>query len=431
MPSKIFIMIIAVIFLTGCSQETMIHLSEENQLIVESKLNEKEGRESEEGPASDEEVQESSTSLEESSQEQETEESTEVASSNEDPSILDTSQWQVYEGSESFNIIDFLPSQAYQIKSFTQADGLRVTYPNFIDQASQLMQVESRNNGQLEVGIYNWGSSQIIRLANLTEVNPYLNHMQATIDQANSENYEIILQSPLNVGNQWQRNAEQTSEITAIYASGQLPAGEFQNIIEVTTQGDNGEYKEYYAQGQGLVAYSQEGSQGQVLENYHDSRIINSIPMTLAKQDGSDTLEDRQVNFKWQTNASLATAFDELLKEVGILDETISVQSLTFENGLVTMDFSAGVVAVLNQYPASEQAVIGSIVISLADFFGADQVRLSVNGNGMLANTVPYPNNGIYQVGEVRAWFTNPSPQDSTAPEEQTESTIELSFESE
>lgn len=429
---SIMLLIFTVIFLAGCSQETMIHLSEENKLIMESKINEKEEKNSDEVLASVDE-EESQSSVEETSEESELQEEESVLMSEEeadqDEFILDTSQWPVYEGNESFNLTDFLPITAYQIKSFDNGQGLRINYPNYVDNSNQLMQVESRYNGQTEVTIYNWGTSQLVRLATLTDVNPFINHMQNSAIQANSESYDLILQSPLTVGSQWQRNTNQRSEITEIYASVQFPAGEFENVIEVTSQGNNTDYKEYFAQGQGLVAFTSDQGQWQVVENYPDSRIINSIQVSLPSQDGKQTLEERSVNFKWQTNSSFASAFDELLKEEGILDESISVQDLSLNDGVVTIDFTPGVVAVLNQNAASEQTVMASIIISLADFFDVDQVRLSVNGNGMLANTVPYPTNGIYQVEEVRGWLDS-SNQEERPAEENTESTIELSLES-
>ena len=90
-----------------------------------------------------------------------------------------------------------------------------------------------------------------------------------------------------------------------------------------------------------------------------------------------------------------------MFKEMGILDDTITVQSVTLDEGVVLIDFSPGVVAVLNSHQVSEQAVIASIVTTLGNFFNTDQVRLTVNNSGMLPDTLEYPTNGIYQVSTI------------------------------
>lgn len=427
MTKKLVLLCFSIFILAACQQESMIKLSEENQQLVESKKLALEG-----GAIEDESVDDSaelvlgsSAELEESEETQETEETSLAETSENNESALDeteaevvfdTSQWTPAQGQVQLTLTDYLPHAAYQIKEYTQADDKLITYPTYIDTTQSLMQVETRDNGNVSVDFYNWGTSQIVLLRSETDLNPYINHLSTAVSQSAANTNEVILQTPLQAGSSWQRNSTQTSEITAIYETAQLSAGDFTNVIEITTTGtDNVQFVEYYGEGEGLLAMAEGESVTQLANNYHENRIIHPINILLpSTETGSGLTEESQTNFKWQTNASLASAFDELFKELDIIDDTITVQNITAADGVVTIDFSPGVVAVLNAYPASEQSVIAAIVGTLGAFFNEGQVRITVNGNGMLPNTVPYPENGIYQVADINEL----APEVPTSPEE-------------
>lgn len=393
MKLKQFILSLVAFLLVGCASEPMITLSEENQSIIEEKTQAKEGNESD--------------SVTESSQSDE--EVPEADSPNEVENVLtefDTSSWQVLEDTSQLALVDYLPNTMYQIKQYSNGATSRVDYPNYLDEALQLMQVESRlDNGDPTVSFYSWGTSQIVKLSESTELNPYINYLSEITSQENQD-AQLLLQAPLAVGTSWQRDASTTSAITNIFSQAQLPVGELSNVIEVTSTSQAGELKEYYAQGEGLVATVEADSNGSITQVwqaqaiYHENRIVNEVAVTLPTKDEA-MIEAGQANFKWQTNGSLTNAFDEMFKEMNIIDDTITIQSVTVEDGVVLLDFTPGVVAVLNSYDAPEQAVIASIVTTLGNFFNTDQVRLSVSGNGMLPDTIEYPTNGIYDVSTV------------------------------
>ena len=393
MKLKQLILSLVAFLLVGCASESMITLSEENQSIIEEKTQAREGNGSE--------------SATESSQNDE--EVPEADSVNEVENVLtefDTSSWQILEDTSQLALVDYLPNTTYQIKQYSNGATSRVDYPNYLDEALQLMQVESRlDNGDPTVSFYSWGNSQIVKLSESTELNPYINHLSEITSQENQDS-QLLLQAPLAVGTSWQRNASTTSAITNVFSQAQLPAGELSNVIEVTSTSQAGELKEYYAQGEGLVATveaDQNGSITQVWQAqaiYHENRIVNEVAVTLPTKD-EDMIEAGQATFKWQTNGSLTNAFDEMFKEMNIINDTITIQSVAVEDGVVLLDFTPGVVAVLNSYDAPEQAVIASIVTTLGNFFNTEQVRLSVSGNGMLPDTIEYPTNGIYDVSTV------------------------------
>ncbi|XJS10663.1 GerMN domain-containing protein [Aerococcaceae bacterium WGS1372] len=406
----------SVVFLmVGCASEPMIKLSEENQSIIEAKKQAKKG----DGSASNEtdaNAEDSSESTPDNDSESIEEEARLTA--------FDTTQWQVMEeGVAAFTLDQFLPNVTYQIKQFGNGSKSRVDYVNFLDEASQSMQVESRIGDEVQLTFYQWDNSKIIQTGQETATNPYINQLSEVT--RNPETDFVILQAPLQVGTSWQANGTTTSEITAIYQQATLGSLELENVIEVTSVAGNSQQQAYYAQGEGLVGLIETDGQGELTRVwqsqaiYHDNRIINEIEVMIPTKDEA-MVESSTAAFKWQTNSDYASPFDSLLKDIGILDDTIKVNSVTLEGDVAIIDFTPGVVAVLNSYDAPEQAVIASIVTTVGNFFNTDQVRITVNGSGMLPDTIEYPINGVYQVSIVAQSLTS-----TTQSETQTESNNE------
>lgn len=393
MSIKVKQLILSFVFflMVGCASEPMIKLSEENQSIIEAK---KQAQQGNENPSNGE-----------SSTEPDPETPSEPAEDKQVLTAFDTTQWQVLEeGALSLTIDQFLPNVAYQIKQFGNGSESKVDYVDFIDEASQSMQVESRVGEDIQLTFYQWDSSQLIQTGQELTENPYINQL-ATLTPSPETNL-VLLQAPLQVGTSWQANGSMTSEITAIYQLARLGDLEFDNVVEVTSVSESGQQQAYYAAGEGLIGILETDSNGELVQAwqaqaiYHDNRIINEIEVMVPSQADS-LVEPSTAPFKWQTNQNYANAFDSLLKDLGILNETITVNAVSLEEGVAVIDFTPGVVAVLNSYDAPEQAVIASIVTTVGDFFNTDQVRLTVSGVGMLPDTIDYPANGIYQVSVI------------------------------
>lgn len=412
MKYRLLSLIFLLAVLAGCQREPMIRLSDENKAMVESKRQALTGESQEDETVNEEEFE---TSLEETTQSQVS------ISWNKD-------QWTPVEGNPDLELMDYLPSPAYMIKDFYNGQQLLTTYPMFIDEENQIMQVEHAQSNQSSLVFYNWGSIQIIKLGQIEGLNPYVNHIDSQNNQLTDN--ELILESPLQIGETWERTPGIESEITAIYRQGKIGDIVYNNIIEVTSQFPEGDQIDYYAQGQGHIGQTNPQNNWQVQGVYPESRINGQINFYLPiAVNGQEKLEANDVNFKWQTNQNPASSFQEILRELEIIDESIQVQDVRYDNDIVYFEFSPGVVAVLNSYDASEYGIIGALVVSLGEFYDSQQVRITVNGNGMLPQTVPYPTNGIYQVDEVRAYFENNQSETTRSQENSNESNETLDLE--
>lgn len=420
MSKKILCLFCFVLFLTGCRKEPMIHLSDENKTRLEIRRNENTTSSTEtadQTTSAENNSEENSQSVAESSSESENPEKPK------EPAVLDSSNWQVSSETPLLEVVDYLPSQMYQFKKFTDGIHERRVYPTYVDNDLSLMQLALINDDSQEVQYYNWGTLQLVMIASSND-NPFVNQMEAIAYQADGSTNELILDSPLQVGHQWQRREGVTCEITQLFTEGTLPSGTYRNILEITVTDENQSQpvKEYYAEGAGLIALVTPEATWVLNGDFPNNRIITEIPVYLpVRQDGSEILNATNLEFKWQTNWSFAEAFQDVLRRAKIIDETIQVQSVTFDDDTVYIDFSAGVVSVLNSYDSSEQGIIDALVQTLGEFFQRNQVRISVDGNGMLPQEVEYPSNGIYYLKHPLADQADQNDGEETSQEEITE----------
>lgn len=413
MKIKIVLLIISLTIIAGCQREPMIKLSEENQARLEIQRNErtseKTERESEtkDTDSSEDNQSDQTQAVDSNSTTQET-----TSTESDTIAMIDTTNWLIATNSPELSINDFLPSQAYQFKEFNDGQVTQLVYPTFINNDYSLMQVATIESNQQSIEIYNWGSVQLIRLDVLSD-NPFMNHLEQVAFNSTGENNELILQAPLQVGTTWERSEGVTSEITQLYSQVELASHNFANVLEVTSNRPDGTLVEYFAQGQGLIATVEDNKANILVGNYPDNRIIVDIPVYLpVRTDGGEQLQQSMKEFRWQTNGSFAGAFDDLLRRMDVIDDSVKVQDITYDDTTVYIDFSPGIVSVLNSYDSSEAGIIQSLVETLGEFFGRSQVRITVNGNGMLPQEIEYPANGIYYVNQttenVEATTVNP-----------------------
>lgn len=401
MRNKYILLILIIGFLTGCGREPMIQLNETNQAIVDEKRQQ------------ETEVPPTETGTDDMAEDEEIQTPSPVTSQ------IDTSQWTVAENAFDAQIMDYLPVPAYQVKEFQFGEDIATQYATHIYTDTQWIQVMLRQGTTSEVSLYNWGSRQIVKVDTLDAVNPYINHLR--LGDYSTDAMELELQLPFELGATWERDANTMSEITGLFQEATLPSGTYQDVVEVTHRLQDGsrEWQMYYAREVGWIA-TREGDQVQyVTGSYPESRTMSEITFyqSQAPEQGAQLVPQAK-NFKWQTNWTLAQAWQDFFRDAGVIDESIQVQNVEVINGVVHFDVSSGIVALLNRGPATEEAMIGSMVVTLGEFFGVDQVRITVNSNGMLPQTVPYPTNGMYNL----AMFDTLRSPDTTASEENYES---------
>lgn len=397
-PSIKWLLIGLFILLSGCSSEPMIKLSEENQAKLEEKRKQSE--------IVDNESQAEIASLDVEEEASVTE--TVKPTSNQ----LEPSAWTRLPDDTVLELSNYLPFYAYQLKQFNNETGMYTTYADYVDQANRVMQVREIVGAGTFLSVYRWDDAQI--QMTLRQENVALFENMMTGSQSANEGALTLLSAPLTVGTTWLYDGQHQSQILALYDDVTLGELNFSQVIETSTQFEDYDLRQYYAAGEGLIGTryvtANEANQAeefwQVTANTHQVMMI--VNQTIAIPQASETaqLVMEKVPFAFQTNDSIASAFQRLFTEQAWITEDIAINSVSVdEAGIATVDFSSGVVAAFNQHPSKETGVIAAIVTTVGRFFDVSQVRLTVNSNGLLPDILPYPPNGIYQADD--SWLAN------------------------
>lgn len=386
------------ILLSGCSSEPMIQLSEENQ----AKLEEKRAQSSEVSNNVD------ADTISETAQTESILDVPETVTLAE----LDPSSWTQLPEGTTLELSNYLPYVAYQLKQFSNESGSYTTYVDFFDESNRVMQVREIVGATNYVNIYEW-SEQAIQLTARHENIALFENLTQDISSTPDANL-TLLSAPVAVGTTWSYDGTHTSQIVGLYESLTLGEQQYTEVVEVSTPFEAYDLRQYYASGDGLILTryvdNAEVSTGeqfwQVTGNSHQVMMILNRDVAQPQTEGEYLLSLEKVPFAYQTNDSLARAFQRLFTDLGWITDDIVVNSLTVdEAGVANLDFSAGVVAAFNQHPSTETSIIPAIVTTVGHYFDVTQVRLTVNTVGLLPDTLAYPENGIYQVDA--SWLAN------------------------
>lgn len=386
------------ILLSGCSSEPMINLSEENQAKIEEKRKQSEEivKESQvEGSISESQIESTITETEQS-----------VANS------IDSTDWTRLPDETVLELSNYLPFYPYQLKQFNNATGMYTTYADYYDETNRMIQVREIVGTDSFVSVYQWDDAQVQMTLRQEDIGLFENLL--TANEQGNDNVLTLLSAPLTVGTTWLYDGTHQSEILGLYETVTLNDETFTQVIETSTEFEDYELRQYYAAAEGLIGTryvqgadsTEDEEYWQVTSNTHQVMMVVNQKIAQVQTAGETILAWETVPMGYQTNDSMVRAFQRLFTEQGWISQDITINSLSVdENRVATIDFSSGVVATMNQHPSKENGVIPAIVTTIGDFLGVSEVRLTVNNNGLLPDTLPYPPNGIYQIDP--SWLAN------------------------
>lgn len=375
-----------VLLLSACKQEPMIHISPDVQASIDKKAADRQGT------ATNGSSETSSTVAENTGE-------------------YDTSSWQKAPDGTQYEISHYVPNGINQLKEFDTHDGLQIVYTDYVDTNRQLWQVRTLlPNGRANVSVYQ-----------LTKEGWQISwQAQDTLDTSNhleqiSHTHRIpYLMAPLQVGTMWQDSQGSRSTITNLYQSATIGSSNYEDVIEVTTFQSDQELHTYYAKNQGLIMSSQKainsGGENITLtlkSNQHQVSITQPINIAKPSNQMNPILTKGTGHLTWQTNQNPGKTFTELFRKEGWINSSVEVKDVKIESQTALVDFTPGIVAAMNQHTARETAVLPAIVQTIADYYGVKQVKLTVGGLILTPDTLPMPDNGIWEVNPN--WLgTNP-----------------------
>ena len=235
---------------------------------------------------------------------------------------------------------------------------------------SELIEVVKKNNDNLTRNLFR---GEVYYRENLTS--------KEDVDK------DIILKDPVKKGTTWALPEGGNRTITDVEVSVSTPIGNY-DTIEVTTSGNDGETKEYYAKDLGLVKreFIQEGfritstlssidkdvSHVQTVRFYYPDKNLENI-----------VYDDKQVSFKTNdlTKLLLEKEYKSITKENAspVLPQNAKILSLYLnKDGAVYIDFSKELITEMNAGTGYESLIIQSIANTFGNYYGTNKVYLTI-----------------------------------------------------
>lgn len=259
-------------------------------------------------------------------------------------------------------------------------------YPQF--NKEDYYQVATNNGGTVLVEVYESRDDEIVRTLQRPET--YFRDNFTAIGTFSEDQEEIILKAPLEVGTNW-TSADADYEITAVNHELTVPAGTYETIEVTSTVEDGSTIQRYFAEDVGMVAEISESEGTRVesnLENIEED-VAEIIPFTVYVPDeqamGMDTID---AELALETNDPARLSIQELLSgqnsdypEINILPEGTEIQYLFLnENQIVEVDVSEEFETNMNAGSTGELFFIYTLVNTLSQYYGTDDVLLTVDG---------------------------------------------------
>ncbi|WP_368646083.1 GerMN domain-containing protein [Alkalibacterium putridalgicola] len=261
-------------------------------------------------------------------------------------------------------------------------------YPQFVKDDSVQM-VES-TGGTDVVTIYEY-SDEEVREVFVRPETYFREDFADTGLESEQDDFEIILQKPLEEGHSWESPTGSTSEITGVAVEKDLSFGKV-TALEVTRTSENGsETVEYYAEDIGLVEriFKTEEGENNVISTL-DTRSENTpeeIPLTVYSVDDQAMGLDRtSVTMALYTNEPARLAMAEILRgqapdteTAQIIAESTDINFMYLrQDGVVHVDFSTDL-ADMNAGSGVESMILQGIVNTIGGYYNVEEVLITLD----------------------------------------------------
>ena len=328
--------------------------------------------------------------------------SSEISSEVSSESSVDSSSAESSSEEETLSITDFYPFEESVFYSYI-GDGNEFAtfdrYPQYIE--DNKIQWTEVNPGATSVFVVEYADGQLIET--FREGNIY--YRENMLDKTNDQAGRILLQEPLEVGTAWENPDGSTAEITAVEMDVETTVGVFP-AIEVTSTGETGVNKYYYAEDMGLIKQTfGETADATLVSSTLQSRNADMPQGITVKAFYPDAnamgLETSDVSVSFFTNDVTRTTLTDLLKQVPdveygrLLPENATINTLYLnDDGRVYVDFSEELVTEMNAGSSGESLILQGIVNTIGYFYGVEEIILTVE-------QAPYESGHyIFQPGE-------------------------------
>lgn len=283
----------------------------------------------------------------------------------------------------SQEIEDWLPRRENVYYSYSE-EGTPIfdEYPQFTSENT--MQITTGEEGSKTVRIYEYSEEQVEE-SFVRENTNFRDDFSSTGLSSDAEAFEIIIQTPIEVGHSWESPSGSISEITDSEVEVDTPLGMYETI-EITRTYPNGEAQiQYFAQDVGLVLQETDYSTRQLSEIRKDVPEVLTFNLyeSASNEDGSKFgVSEDPIEVELYTNEPIRLALEEVFREnlFGFEEAgRINFMYMTDE-GIPHIDFNEVVTEDITLGSSGEPYALMAFTHTIADYYDVNQIRLTVDG---------------------------------------------------
>ena len=248
------------------------------------------------------------------------------------------------------------------------------------------VQIRTNNGGTEMVRVIENKEGELTQL--LARGECYFREDLTNLIHSPSNQAEIVLKEPLEIGTSWVLPDGRNRSITNVEVDITTPLGSYKTL-EVTTEGEDSKIQDYYAPNIGLVK-SVFTSDGYVVTSSL-SKLENDVPLIQTVQFYYPNINDFKIysinnKLSFKTNDITRIKFEKAFKELPkrddlykLLGPNVKIKSLYLnKDNMVYVDFSKELVSEMNAGAGYEGMILQSITNTLGNYYGVDRVYLTV-----------------------------------------------------
>ncbi|NLK75166.1 MAG: GerMN domain-containing protein [Clostridiales bacterium] len=290
--------------------------------------------------------------------------------------------------SDGVSILEYYPfkmNTKYIYKGIGNEYASYTVYNDFIDEGLGRIQTRTNNGGTETVRVLEYKDGELKIILRRDECY----YRDNLIDKESSEEGEILLKEPLIEGSKWLLPDGRERSISNLEASVETESITY-DAIEITTEGEGGITKDYYAKGLGLVKSVFLGDGVEIYsildEIQEDVPLVQQVEFYYPDQDEKIYKEIRELAFN--TNEATRLVVQEVMKEevqkktyLPLNGPNTKINSLYLrEDNIVYIDFSEEFISEMNAGSGYEALILQSITNTLGNYYGVEEVYITVEG---------------------------------------------------
>lgn len=281
------------------------------------------------------------------------------------------------------------------------------SFTTFVDYLKgDKVQLRTNNGGTETVKVLGLNNGQLIQL--LAQGETYYREDLTQSPKLNN-NGEVLLKEPLTKGTTWTLADNRKRTITNVDMDLSTPSGNYK-VIEVTTEGKDNTVTDYYAPNVGLVKTVFKGTDGYEVTSTL-SKLEKNTPLvqnvkTYYPNINDGKIHTTNVHLSFKTNDITKQVFEEEFKKQAanhgkLIGDNVKIKSLYLnQDGRIYVDFTKNLVTEMNAGAGYEGMILQSIVNTLGDYYGVNEVYLTLEGEPYASGHVEMKKGEFFKVNK-------------------------------